>query len=234
MTAHGGTDRHTHTGAPTRTDARAAWGLLEVARVTRDPSHETAAIRNLDFALGRQARNGWFEECCLTDDERPLLHTLAYTAESLLAAGLLLERSEYVDAARATADALLAVQRPDGDLAGRFDSAWRPTVRWSCLTGVSQTAVVWLRLFELAGDPAYFDAARRANLRVCRTQDLETERPGVRGAIKGSWPVWSEYASYVYVNWAAKFLADALMLDGRLEDQRSRTGAPAGALGRVS
>ena len=206
-------------------DARVAWGLLEVARVVQKASYQAAAIRNLDSAIARQAENGWFASCCLTDDERPLLHTLAYVIEGLLAAGMMLHAPRYIDAARTSAIALVAAQRSDGRLAGRFDSAWRPTVSWSCLTGCAQTALVWLRLFELTGDEIYFDAARRANLFLCGTQDLRTKWLGIRGGIKGSYPVWSPYASYVYVNWAAKFLADALMLDIRLGGRRSSGGS---------
>jgi len=220
---------YAHCGVHTY-DARVAWGLLEVARVVQEPAYKAAAICNLDFALSRQTENGWFAECCLTDDERPLLHTLAYTAEGLLAAGVMLDAPEYVDAARTTADALLALQRPNGDLAGRFDSAWRPAVKWSCLTGSAQTAVIWLRLFELTGDGTYFDAARRANLHLCTTQDLRAKWPGVRGGIKGSDPVWARYASFVYVNWAAKFFADALMLDKRLEGQRRGVASQTGTV----
>jgi len=58
-------------------DARTAWGLLEASEVTHDPAHRAAAIRNLDFVLTQQRVNGWFEECCLDDNTRPLLHTIA-------------------------------------------------------------------------------------------------------------------------------------------------------------
>jgi hypothetical protein len=207
-------------------DARVAWGLLEVARVTQQPAHREAAIRNLDMAVEKQAGNGWFADCCLTDHDRPLLHTLAYTAESLLAAGGILDEAAYSEAARSTAEALLVAQRPDGSLAGRFDSEWRSAVAWSCLTGSAQTAVIWLRLFERTGDARYFDAARRANQQLCGTQDISSNRPGIRGGIKGSHPVWSRYLSFVYINWAAKFFADALMLDQRLEGLRSQAAAP--------
>lgn len=198
-------------------DARTSWGLLELARVSREPAYEAAAIRNLDFVLTQQAASGWFANCCLSDDERPLLHTIAYTVEGLLAAGVMLDTTTYVDAARKAADALISALRPDGGLAGRFDSLWRPTVRWSCLTGNAQIALVWLRLSELTGDGGYRDAARRANAYLCRTQNLLAKNPGIRGGIKGSEPVWSEYGRFTYLNWAAKFFADSLMLESSLD-----------------
>jgi hypothetical protein len=36
----------------------------------------------------------------------------------------------------------------------------------------------------------------------------------VRGGVPGSFPIWGGYGTYEYLNWAAKFLADALL--GRL------------------
>jgi len=197
-------------------DARTAWGLLEAYAITRDAAHRRAVVRNLEFVLTKQRPNGWFEECCLDDNDRPLLHTIAYTMEGLLEAGLTLGDERFTAAARRTAEALLDRQRTDGSLAGRFDAAWNGTARWSCLTGDAQTAIVWLRLHETTGDERYLRAAERMNRYLSTTQDLEAADPGIRGGIKGSHPIWAEYGRYEYLNWAAKFFADALILELRL------------------
>jgi hypothetical protein len=199
-------------------DVRSAWGLLEGYGVTHEPAHRAAVIRNLDFALTRQQPNGWYAECCLDDDERPLLHTIAYTMEGFLECGAALEEPRYIEGARKAADALVALQRPDGSLAGRFDREWRPAVSWSCLTGDAQTAIVWFRLAEITGDGRFSVAALRMVRYLCGTQNLTSGDPGIRGGIAGSRPIWQEYGKYEYLNWAAKFFADALLL--RL---RSRT-----------
>ena len=197
-------------------DARTAWGLLEAFKVTANPKHREAGRRNLEFVVSQQHPNGWFPHCCLEDDQRPLLHTIAYTIEGLLEAGVLLEDSRFMEAARRPLDALLSLQRSDGSLAGQFDSDWKPAVRWSCLTGDAQTALCWLRLFQLTGENRYLDAARRLNRFVMSTQDLTSSDPGIRGAIKGAYPIWGAYSPYEYPNWAAKFFADALMLEIKL------------------
>jgi uncharacterized protein YyaL (SSP411 family) len=197
-------------------DARTAWGLLDAYRITEDQRYREAAVRNLDFAVSRQHDNGWFADCCLDDDTRPLLHTLAYAMEGLLEAGRALAASRYVEAARRAADALRARLRPDGSLAGRFDARWEPAARWSCLTGNAQTAIVWLRLYEFTREPVYGDAADRTLRYLKATQDLEAADPGVRGGIKGSQPIWGGYGPWEYLNWAAKFFADALILRQRL------------------
>jgi len=194
-------------------DARSAWGLLEASAITQSDAHRQAVIRNLDFVLTRQQANGWFAECCLDDNERPLLHTLAYTMEGLLESGVILQEPRYIEAARKAADALLGLQRSDGGLAGRFDASWSPAANWSCLTGDAQSAIVWFRLFELTGDKIYAEAAARMNRYLSGTHDLRSGDPGIRGGIKGSQPIWAEYGTYEYLNWAAKFFADALLLE---------------------
>jgi hypothetical protein len=197
-------------------DARTAWGLLEAFRVTGNPKHREAGKRKLEFVLSQQYPNGWFPQCCLDDDQRPLLHTIAYTIEGLLEAGVFLEDTRFVDAARRPLDVLLSLQCNDGSLAGQFDANWRPVARWSCLTGDAQIALCWLRMFQLTGDHKYFNAASRLNRFVMTTQDLNSSNPGIRGAIKGSYPIWAAYSPFEYPNWAAKFFADALMLEIKL------------------
>src|SRR5690349_11059013 len=197
-------------------DARTAWGLLEAFEVCGDARYREAAARNLEFVLTRQTPNGWFADCCLDDDARPLLHTVAYTMEGLLEAGVRLKNPAYVDASRRAADALRERQQRDGSLAGRFDASWRPAARWSCLTGDAQLALVWLRLSELTGEPGYRGAAGRMLRFLEATQDLDASDPGVRGGIKGSQPIWGPYGPFEYLNWAAKFFADALLLEIRL------------------
>jgi hypothetical protein len=211
-------------------DARTAWGLLEIFQITGQARYREAAVRNLEFALSRQHANGWFADCCLRDDTRPLLHTLAYTMEGLLEAGLLLKETRYIEAAARPAEALMARQRSDGSLAGRFDATWRPAAEWSCLTGDAQTAMVWLRLFLSTGAERYLEAAKRSIRYLKRTQDLSHRNAGVRGGIKGSYPIWGEYLPYHYPSWAANFFAAALMLELSCESSLTsiRTVPPRG------
>ena len=71
------------------------------------------------------------------------------------------------------------------------------------------------RFYETTGEERYLRAAERMNRYLSATQDLGSPDPGIRGGIKGSQPIWGEYGSYEYLNWAAKFFADALMLEIR-------------------
>jgi hypothetical protein len=55
--------------------------------------------------------------------------------------------------------------------------------------------------------------ARRALAYLKTNQRLEDRDRIVRGAIAGSKPIWGRYSMFEFPNWAAKFFADALMMD---------------------
>ena len=74
-------------------------------------------------------------------------------------------------------------------------------------------ALCWLRLFQFTGQRDYREAAGRAIAYVKRTQRIEEADDVVRGAIPGSAPIWGAYSRFEFPNWAAKFFADALMMD---------------------
>jgi hypothetical protein len=65
---------------------------------------------------------------------------------------------------------------------------------------------------RFTGEAHYAEAGMRANCFVRRTVRVEGN-PDTLGGVKGSFPVDGEYGRYEYLNWAAKFLADSLMLE---------------------
>jgi hypothetical protein len=209
-----GLSRHARQG-PQTYNARTAWSLLELFEATGERAFRDAGARNIESALGRQLANGWFTGNCLDNDEAPLTHTIAYATRGVLEAGALLGEERYLNAARRAADALAARQRSDGSLAGRYDRNWRPAARWSCLTGNAQVSIIWLRLAELLGETRYLQAAQRSLTYLSRLQDLGAADGGVRGGIAGAYPIYGDYGRYEYLNWAAKFFADGLLLKRR-------------------
>ncbi|RJQ76357.1 MAG: hypothetical protein C4519_14680 [Desulfobacteraceae bacterium] len=198
-------------------ETHVAWGLLEAARVAPGKGYGRAALRNVRWALSHQQENGWFAKCCLTDPHRPLTHTLGYVLRGLLEAYIFTRDAALLQACRKTADGLSqALRSTDGYLPGRLTSAWQAGAPWVCLTGNSQIAYCWLKLFELTGHTPYRDAALTANRYVRRTIITDERNPDIRGAVKGSFPVGGEYGRYQYLNWACKFTIDANMLELKL------------------
>jgi hypothetical protein len=192
-------------------NVRTAWALLELAEQSGDERYRAAAQRNVE-AVGRLTLgNGWVEKNCLTDATQPLLHTIAYTHQGLFECGIRLGNEQAVAAVQEGGMHLRRRFAYDGQLHGRYDREWNPRVTWRCLTGEAQTAIVWYRIADWTGDAEWRSAADHLTAQVCETQRTEG-RPEVVGGVKGSYPVFGQYGQFEYLNWAAKFHADALML----------------------
>ncbi len=193
---------------PKAYETHTAWGLLEAARATGEARYGQAALRQVDWALGLQQHNGWFDRCCLSDRAHPLTHTLAYTVRGVLEAWRYSGEPRYLAAALRTAEVMASCTDADGMLAGRFGRDWSRAVPWVCLTGTSQMAICWGILADATGDARLADAMRRANSFVRRT--IATQgTSGEIGGIAGSFPIDGAYGKWEFLNWAAKFTVDA-------------------------
>jgi hypothetical protein len=95
-------------------------------------------------------------------------------------------------------------------MAGRFDQRWQPVAAWACLTGMAQIALVWLRLNDRTPEPRLAEAAGRVIGFLEATHDLASRNGGLRGGVRGSFPVSGDYHRYRVLNWATKFFLDAL------------------------
>jgi hypothetical protein len=119
----------------------------------------------------------------------------------------------YLEAALRAGRGIAAVQRRDGWLAGTYRDGWAADAGYCCLTGVAQMSLNWTRLAQATGAEDLRENARAALAYLKTTQRLIHADPVVRGGIAGSAPIWGDYSRFEYPNWAAKFFADALMMD---------------------
>jgi len=191
---------------------RSAWALMRASRIFDIAEYKNAALANLNFVVGLSNDNGWIDKNCLNRPDQPLLHTIAYAYQGLLECSVLEQHEAALDVVLNGNQALFRNFERHGQLYGRYADCWTPTVRWRCLTGEAQTAIVWQRLGVVTGDGKWQKAARQLNTQLKRTQSLHG-KPGVAGGIKGSQPVTAPYGRLEFLNWAAKFFADALMLE---------------------
>ncbi len=166
------------------------------------------------------------------------------TAWALAEAGARLEDGGFTDAAarslRAAAErqaeneraacALAATVRTDGWMPGRYRSDWSPAVSWSCLTGQAQMANNWMRLAEITGDRKWLDPVPAVLRFLKGTQNRGSREPGLRGGIKGAWPVGGDYGAYEVLSWATKFFADALMRHEAVEINGLGAASPVSVL----
>jgi hypothetical protein len=194
-------------------------GLFAAHAIEPRRGYQEAGLKQVDWALRHQQENGWLAQCCLSDAERPLTHTIGYALRGIIGAYESAKRQSDLDAAVKLADALRVRQQPDGKLAGRFDSLWRPAVSWTCLTGLSQISECWFLLAAITGRAEFANAGKRANSYVRRTMVMKGS-PDIKGGVKGSLPVSGDYGKWQYLNWACKFTIDANRAELAAEGRR--------------
>jgi hypothetical protein len=196
-------------------NVKAAWGLAEMGAATDRNDLVEAAVQNGLYAISKQRPNGWIAECCLTDADHPLTHTLAYTLQGLIGIGMLTGRNDLISAATLTADALLSLMKDDGFIPGRIDSSFEGVANWCCLTGTAQTAIVWWQLYRLTAKSEYCAGALKANRYLKAHHDVSNLDPAIRGGVPGSWPTSGGYMPFRILNWATKFFVDTLVMERR-------------------
>ena len=207
--------RSVHNGIPHTYNSRAAWALLNTGIAAGDRQLQDGAITNLDWALSQQSDCGWYRSNAFTTEQAPFTHNIAYAIRGLLEGGIASRQQRFIDSAIHAAEALTRVQRADGSLAGTYADDWQPRSSYCCLTGLAQTAIIWKRLADNHDQPAMAGAAERAINYLKRNHRIKDQDPRVRGGVAGSAPIWGRYSMFEYPNWAAKFFADALMVQIR-------------------
>jgi hypothetical protein len=229
--------RHSFMDAPHAYHTRVAWALLETYQLAGEDRYRHAAESNIKWALSFSGRHGWLEYMGFTPDEAPLTHTIAYTLRGLLESARFLPdvtATEAKDLVLAAAHKTLRVYElrkrvPEDEPAffpGAFAQDWRPARSPSCLVGNAQMAIIWLKVYQLTQDARFLNGALKMLDQVKQTQDLSSGNAGIHGGVAGSYPVWGPYLRLAYPNWAAKFFADALMLQEALMEPLEISRAP--------
>ena len=193
-------------------ETHVSWGLFEAARLAPGQGFCEAGLKQVRWALSKQADNGWFSCNCLTSPETPLTHTIGYVLRGVIEAYRFSGETDILAAAVRTADAIVGVIADDGRIPGQLDRNWNSAANWVCLTGSAQIAACWFLLHAITGKAAYLDAAKRANRFVRRTVHLAGS-PDVVGGVCGSFPIDGDYGSFEYLNWAAKFCVDSQLME---------------------
>ena len=200
-----------YSGLPHTYNSRVAWAMLRWARRVGDQRTEVAARRHLDWVVTRQRANGWFDDCVFKPGTKPSTHGLAYTLRGLLESHALAGSESWLQAVERTSEVLIRKLEVLPRLSAAYDEEWRPAARHACLTGTVQLGGVWLRLFQVTGDPRWLNAGLKAVEQAAARQERSRWAP-LDGGLAGSFPIWGRYAPLQYPNWATKFLADSLML----------------------
>ena len=203
-------------GVPRVYDSYVDAPMLQTWLLTKNELYKEKALKNLNWIIdNKQLENGWFEDCdnTIKRNDKPILHTIAYTIDGLLESGLILNDQKIIDAAIKSADKLFELFNKRKFLNGRFDRNWNGSQSIIC-TGCAQTAIIWLKLFKLTKNIQYLNAAMKMNDILIFIQDRGvSESPDTKGAIPGSYPIWGRYEPFSFPNWATKYFADSLLLE---------------------
>jgi hypothetical protein len=203
-------------GVPRVYDSYVSAPLLQVWKETQIEKYREAAEKNINWILKNKLMpNGWLEDCdnTIRHNDRPILHTIAYTIDGIIESGDLLGDKKYAATIKRTADVLLNLFLEKKYLWGRYARDWKPSEYLIC-TGGAQMSIVWMKFYNLYGDEKYLRGAREMNSLLMYIQGLTRDgRKEINGAIQGSFPIWGRYEPFAFPNWATKYFLEALLLE---------------------
>ncbi len=213
-------NRALHHGIPHTYNSRTAWALLRLNEAIPNPAYVRVARANLDWVVRRQRGNGWFENANFKPGELPNTHGIAYTLRGLLESHLLTDDRSYLDPVLKTLGAFRHILTQGRAPYTFWDEDWQnhgKYLKWMrgrhlCLTGMAQLAIVCHKLYGYTRDDSYLGMGDGLLAFVLSTQQLAAKQAGIRGGIKGAFPVYGSYSALKYPNWATKFAADALII----------------------
>ena len=219
-------NKYLYNSIPHTYNSRCCWALLELFELTGNEIYRDIAIKNLDWILEQQLSNGWFQYCNFKEKDYPNTHGIAYTLRGLLESYVLTGDERLLKSSEITAWKLLEIYNEKNFLPTFWNNTWHPlnkfpgTMKYfrkdkcifTCLTGNVQLSIVWMKLYKLTHKKEYLSSALDILNYVQKSQNLESSNPGVNGAIKGSYPIYGDYAGFSFPNWSTKFFVDALLI----------------------
>lgn len=208
------------------------WSLFQLAEATGEERYKEAAFKNINWILSQMDGDSWINYMGFSGEDDPLTHTIAYTIQGLLESSAFItgeKRQQVISLVQNMAEkAMHTYERdkynPYGDpmfLSATLNRKWHRTSSYSCLTGNAQLAIVWLRLYEMFDDARLLNASLKIIDQLKSVQDISTHRREIFGGVPGSYPIWGQYMKLMYPNWAAKYFADALMLQMKILPEKS-------------
>jgi formyl transferase-like protein/prenyltransferase/squalene oxidase-like repeat protein len=190
--------------------------LAEAGDFLADEPMLEASRKHLAWCLRHyDAQRSWFNLCGFSSQDhvanRSVTHTIAYTIWGVLRTAEVVKSAEGKAAAASAAYAAMRRLELSKRLPGILDHNWKPLAKFTCLTGNVQMALIWMHMYAEHGDPRLLNAALKSIDMVKAAQAMDAPNPGVQGGIAGSQPVWGDYISHAFPNWAAKYFVDALL-----------------------
>jgi hypothetical protein len=176
-------------------------------------------IFSLDAHLNLIQENGWIKNCNFNTSYKntALLHHIGYTLDGLIISSEILGDKKYYNAAKKTALKVLSKFEVNVSLPAFFNPDWTAykdlgTGHSICLTGCSQIAIVFIKIYKTDNDLRFLNGALKLIDIVGAIGNYKSVNNGISYGLPGSYPVFGNYQPYQFVNWAAKYHAESLLL----------------------
>ncbi len=189
--------------------SRVGAALLDAGQLLGLPAAIEGGIRNLEWTIRQQRKDGWFDLMSFGDDP-PYSHTIVYTLEGLLAGYRLSGESRMLDAVVHFSTRMrdqIAANR--GVIRSQYREGFVPVNGEVCVTGLCQWAAHCFRLARL-GVSGFASEAEKSLETAMRFQ-LRSPLVELNGALPGSVPLYGRYMRFALPNWGVKFFLDALL-----------------------
>ncbi len=191
---------------------RVSWALLRLYQVTNEARYKNSALRNLERISSDVFSNFWIPNMDFDSSGKPLTHSMCYTYRGMFESGVLLGEEKYIKIALTACQALIFSYERYGYLAVNYNPDWSPANRYKGLVGSAQFAALFFRICQIANEKKFFDYGREILEFVKSYQPYGFNDDGINGGLAGSIPANANYFPLTFLNWGAKFLADAIML----------------------
>jgi uncharacterized protein YyaL (SSP411 family) len=195
---------------------RVAWPLLLVGKIKNDQSIINSAKKTLELISSKQLKNGFVKDSGFKPNTYAFLHTISYTIRGFLESSKLLDSEKFFLIASDFAEHFLNIFNEHGKLSGAYYEDFKPVNWYRCLTGESQMAIIWLKLFNETNDLKWYTASTKLLDSICLTQPMNDSFLLKKGGLPGSKPFYGRYISFRQPNWASKFFIDAILLEDKM------------------
>lgn len=199
---------------------RVIWAVLAANKILQQAETKAKMQKAIEYHVAEIQPNGAVKNWAFAPNEMAYTHTIAYTLRGFLECSALLNDQRLLAKARAIGNKIIELYNTHQRIAGRYDGNWRGDYRFECVTGNAQLAITFARLYQLSGEQAYFDIAKKIFSKTVHYQWL-LPSPSIFGAIPGSVPILGPYQRFAFPNWAAKFYLDAYLILKKLEDEHT-------------
>ena len=191
--------------------------IVELLPQADQESYRNKIKKALDAHLTLQTQNGWWKKCNFHSNDTALLHHVGYTLDGLIISSQVLNEEKYYNAAQKTAKKLLSKFEVNLELPAYCNSDWSTYLDLGhkaslCLTGYSQIAIVFQKIAKKEDDLRYLNAALKINEIVSAIGNYNSSNDGISYGLPGSFPIYGSYQTFQFVNWAAKYHAESVLL----------------------